>query len=122
MALNPQIIKSYAVKDFNYMHQLIFQGAKYSFFLLFILSLPIILEAETILKLWLKTVPEYTIIFTQLVIINILIDSISGPLMTAAQASGMIKLYQGVVGGLLILNLPVSYLFLKFGFSPEITL
>jgi len=122
MAMNPQIIKSFATDDLKYMHQLIYQGAKYSFFLLFTLSLPIILEAEMILKLWLKTVPEYTVIFTRLVIINILVDSISGPLMTAAQASGKIKLYQGVVGGLLMLNLPISYLFLKLGYPPEITL
>lgn len=122
MAMNPQIIKSFAANDLQYMHQLIFQGAKYSFFLLFALSLPILIEAEIILELWLKTIPEFTVIFTRLVIINILVDSISGPLMTAAQASGKIKLYQSVVGSLLILNLPVSYLFLKFGYSPEITL
>ncbi len=122
MAMNPQIIKSYAAGDLKYMHQLIFQGAKYSFFLLFALSLPIMLETEIILKLWLKTVPDYTVIFTRLVLINVLVDCISGPLMTAAQASGKIKLYQGVVGGLLILNLPVSYIFLKLGYAPEITL
>jgi O-antigen/teichoic acid export membrane protein len=122
MAMNPQIIKSYAANDLKYMHQLIFQGAKYSFFLLFMLSLPVLLETKFILKIWLKTVPEYTLIFTRLVIINILIDCISGPLMTAAQASGKLKLYQSIVGGLLILNLPVSYLFLKLGFNPEITL
>ena len=122
MALNPQIIKSYAADDLKYMHILIFQGAKYSFFLLFALTLPILLETEIILKVWLKIVPEYTVIFTQLVIINILIDSISGPLMTAAQASGKIKLYQGVVGGLLLLILPISYGFLKFDYSPEVTL
>lgn len=122
MAMNPQIIKSYASNDLKYMHQLIFQGAKYSFFLLFALSLPILLETEIILRLWLKIVPEYTVIFTQLVIINILIDCISGPLMTAAQASGKIKLYQAVVGGLLLLNLPLSYGFLKLGFTPEVTL
>lgn len=122
MAMNPQIIKSYAVNDLKYMHQLIFRGAKYSFFLLFTLSLPILLETEQILRLWLKTVPEYTVIFTRLVIINVLIDCISGPLMTAAQASGKIKLYQSAVGGLLILNLPVSYLFLKVGFQPQVTM
>jgi len=122
MALNPSIIKSYAANDLKYMHQLILRGAKYSYFLLFTLSLPILLETEIILKLWLKTVPEFTVAFTQLVIININIESISRPLMTAAQASGKIKLYQGVVGGLLILNLPVSYLFLKLGFQPESTL
>jgi len=122
VAMNPQIVKSYALNDLKYMHQLIFQGAKYSFFLLFILSLPILLETEIILRLWLKIVPEYTVIFTQLVIINILIDSISGPLMTAAQASGKIRMYQGVVGGLLILILPISYIFLKLGYEPQITL
>ena len=122
MAMNPQIIKSYAANDLKYMHQLVFQGAKYSFFLLLALSLPILLETEIILKIWLKTVPEYTVIFTRLVLINVLVDSISGTLRTAAQATGKIKLYQSMVGGLLIFNLPVSYLFLKFGYSPEITL
>lgn len=121
MAMNPQIIKLYASDNMKQMHQLIFRGAKYSFFLLFIMSLPILLETEIILRLWLKTVPEYTVIFTRLIIVNILIDSISGPLMTAAQASGRIKLYQSVVGGLLILNLPISYFFLKIGFAPQIT-
>jgi len=122
MAMNPQIIKSFAADDIKYMHQLIYQGAKYSYFLLFALSLPILLETEIILKIWLKIVPEYTVIFTQLVIINVLIDSVSGPLMTAAQASGKIKLYQGVVGGLFLLILPFSYLFLKFDYQPQITL
>ena len=78
-------------------------------------------ETEIILKLWLKIVPEYTVVFTQLVIVNILIDCISGSLMTAAQASGRLKIYQSVVGGLLLLNLPMSYVFLKFGLQPEIT-
>ncbi|HHX68426.1 MAG TPA: lipopolysaccharide biosynthesis protein, partial [Gallicola sp.] len=81
-----------------------------------------LLETEQILRVWLKIVPDYTVIFTRLVIINVLIDCISGPLMTAAQASGKIKLYQSVVGGLLILNLPISYLFLKFGFQPQVTI
>ncbi len=122
MAMNPQIIKSFAEGDLKYMHQLIFQSSKFSFFLLFIVSLPILLEAEAILKLWLGVVPEYTVIFTQLVIVNVLIDSISGSLMTAAQASGKIKLYQMVVGGLLLLILPISYIFLTYGFPPDVTL
>ena len=85
-------------------------------------SLPIFFETEIILRLWLKTVPEYTVVFTRLVIVDVLIGCFSGTLMTAAQASGRIKLYQSVVGGLLILNLPVSYLFLKLGFEPQVTL
>jgi O-antigen/teichoic acid export membrane protein len=122
MAMNPQIIKSYATNNREYMHQLIYQGAKYSFFLLYFLSLPILLETEIILKFWLKIVPEYAVVFTRLVIINLLIDCISGPLMTAAQASGKIKVYQVIVGGILLMILPFSYLFLKLDFPPQITL
>lgn len=121
IAMNPQIIKSYASGNTKYMNLLIFKGAKFSFFLLFALSFPVLIETQFILEIWLKSVPEYTKIFTQLVIIIILIDSMSGTLRTAAQATGRIKLYQGVVGGLLILNLPFSYAMLKLGYTPEIT-
>lgn len=122
MALNPQIIKSYASDDKVLMHQLIFRGARFSFFMLYFLVLPILLEAESVLLWWLGIVPAYSVLFLRLVLLNLLVDSFSGPLMTGAQASGRIKMYQLVVGGLLILNLPVSYLFLKFGFDPQITM
>lgn len=121
-AMNPQIVKSYAEGDIKYMHNLLRQGAKYSFFLLYFLSLPILLETEIVLKIWLKTVPDYTVIFSRLVLINLLIASLSEPLVTAAQASGKIKIYQITVGGLLLLILPVSYVFLKNGFPPQSTL
>ncbi|MDD4822776.1 MAG: lipopolysaccharide biosynthesis protein [Bacteroidales bacterium] len=122
MAINPQIVKSYAKGDKTYMHQLIIQGSKYSFYLLFLLSLPILIETESILAWWLKIVPDYTATFCRLVLLNTLIDSISGTLMTAAQASGRIKVYQSVVGGLLLLILPISFLLLKFGYPPQTTL
>lgn len=122
LAVNPQIIKSYASGDYAYMRQLVFQSSKYSFFLLIFLSLPVLAETDTILKLWLKVIPEYTVIFCQLVIINTWIDSVSGPLMTSAQASGRIKIYQLVIGSLLLLNLPISYLFIKLGFQPQVTI
>jgi hypothetical protein len=70
----------------------------------------------------LKDVPENTIIFTRLVLINSLIETISYPIMTAVSAKGKIKLYQSITGGLIILNLPLSYLFLKKGFRPETTM
>lgn len=122
LAANPQIIKSYASGDNDYMHRLIFYSSKFSFFLLLTLALPILFETQYILALWLKIVPDYTVLFTRLVICIVLVDCISGPLMTAAQASGKIKVYQSVVGGLLLLILPISYLFLKLGFPPEITM
>lgn len=122
IAMNPQVIKSFAINDFKYMHELIFKGSKYSFFLLYIISLPILLETEMILKFWLNNVPSYTALFCRLIIINALIDSISGPLMTAAQASGEIKKYQITIGILLLMNLPISYLLLKIGMPPQSTM
>lgn len=122
VAVNPQIIKSYSANNLSYMHKLVCYGAKYNFFLLLLLSLPVILKTEFILELWLKIVPDYTVIFVKLVIVNILIDSISAPLMTAAQATGKIRLYQAVVGGILLLNLPLSYILLSSGHEPQVTL
>ena len=122
VAINPQIVKSFASNDSKYMHQIIYQGSKFSFFLLYLVSLPILLETEIILKIWLGNVPDYTVIFTRLAIINVLIDSVSGTLMTGAHASGKIKKYQAIVGGLLLLNLPISYVFLEMGFPPQVTI
>jgi len=122
MAVNPQIIKSYAADEREYMYSLVIRGSKFSFYLLFFLSLPIMIEVDQILKLWLKTVPDYSSIFTILVLVIILIDCVSGPLMTAIQATGKIKVYQAVVGSLLMLILPISYFLLELGYSPEITL
>lgn len=117
-AINPQIIKSYAAEDMVYMNQLVCYGAKYNFFLLLFLSMPVLINIDIILSVWLGVTPEYTSIFAQLIIVNILIDCISAPLMTSAQATGKIKLYQSVVGGILLLNLPLSYLILTLGGSP----
>ena len=78
--------------------------------------MPIIFETPFILKLWLKEVPEYTVIFTRLVIILALMSQITVGLQIAVQAIGNINRYQSVVGSLIILTLPVSYLLLKLGF------
>lgn len=120
LAVNPQIIKSYASEDRVFMETLIFYGAKYNYFLLLTLSMPVIVNTHIILEFWLGTVPKYTVIFVQLIIVNILVDSVSGPLITSAQATGKIKLYQTIVGGVLLMNVPLSYLFLKIGSSPDI--
>lgn len=118
VAVNPQIIKSYASQDMQYMHILICHGAKYNFFILLTLSVPVLINTENILQTWLVTVPNYTSIFIQLIIFNILIDCLSAPLMTSAQATGKIKIYQTVVGGILLLNVPFSYVVLKQGYEP----
>ncbi|MGP9670036.1 hypothetical protein ACT3S9_01750 [Pseudoalteromonas sp. AOP31-A2-14] len=120
VAVNPQIIKSYAENDIAFMHQLVCYGAKYNFFVLLFLSMPVVINTELVLEAWLGSVPDYAVIFLQLMILNILIDAISAPLITSAQATGRIKLYQIVVGGILLLNVPLSYLLLKIGSEPYI--
>ncbi|MDD4853264.1 MAG: hypothetical protein PHW70_08960 [Acinetobacter towneri] len=119
VAINPQIIKSYAAQNMAYMHQLVCYGAKYNFFVLLLLSLPVLNNIELILPVWLGVVPESTAIFAKLIICSILIDSLSPPLMTAAQAAGRIKLYQFIIGGILLLNVPASYFILKRGGEPH---
>lgn len=121
-ALNPQITKSYASGDKEYMMQLIFQGAKLSFYMLLMLSLPVIINTEYILGLWLNIVPKHTTLFVQLVLVFAMSESISSPLITAMLATGNIKKYQIIVGGLQLMNLPISYILLKLNFFPEVVI
>ena len=118
-ALNPQITKSYASGDGEYMMTLIFQGARLSFYMLLLLSLPVLINTHYILVIWLKIVPEHAVLFVRLIMIFAMCESISNPLITAMLATGKIRNYQIVVGGLQLLNLPLSYICLKTGFVPE---
>lgn len=115
MALNPQITKTYASGELDKMHSLMFRSARFSFMLLFFLSLPIMFETNYILTLWLGIVPEYTVIFARIIIAISLIYTIANPCVIANQATGKVKVYQTVVGGLLLLILPISYIVLKMG-------
>lgn len=118
MAVNPQITKTYASGEFEEMYKLIHRGGKFSFFLLYILCLPVIIEAPLILEIWLKVVPDYTVIFLRLMIITMMIDSTANSFMIAASATGNVKVYQSVVGGILLAILPISYVALRLGGAP----
>lgn len=116
MALNPQITKTYAKCEMSEMHKLIFRSARFSFYLLFMLSLPVLFETDFLLTFWLKTVPENTVIFLRIMICTSLIYSLANPLIVANQATGKVKKYQALCGSILLLILPVSYIALKLGF------
>lgn len=103
-AVRPQIIKSYASGNKEEMLALMYRSCKATFFLMYVFTLPLSLEMSYVLGLWLGNVPENAILFTRLALLDALIDSVSYPLMTAAQATGKIGLYQSVVGGILLLN------------------
>lgn len=122
MAMNPQITQSYARGNLDYMFSLIEKGSRYSYYLLFLVSLPIMLNTEYILNLWLKDVPEYAVIFVQLSLIVMMINSISRPLITGQNATGNVRNYQLVVGGILLLNLPISFILLKIFESPIVVM
>lgn len=118
-ALNPQITKSYAAQNYTYMMTLIFQGARLSYYILFILALPIICNTHYILQLWLGQVPEHSALFVQLILIFSMSESLANPLINAMLATGKIKKFQIVVGGINLINLPLSYFCLRIGCIPE---
>ncbi|GHV07538.1 hypothetical protein FACS189485_18020 [Spirochaetia bacterium] len=117
-AFKPQIIKSYAAKEYNYFITLIMQASKISFYLLLFFALPLYVNAGFVLELWLKNVPEYTVIFTKIMLVISLISSVSGPLWAAMQATGDIKRYQIIFNSFMFANLPLSFIFLWLGYSP----
>lgn len=119
-AIKPQITKSYAQEDMKRMHTLIFLSARLSFYVLLLISLPIILETDTILNLWLVEVPEHTANFVQLTLLYLLSETLTNPLLTAAQATGEMRNYQLSVSLLCFFILPTSYLALLFLPYPEI--
>ena len=118
-ALRPRIIKSYAGGNEGGMLLMVMYGTKTVFFLMLMICIPLCFQTPYLLGLWLKDVPCFTEVFVRLVIIDVLIDSISYPLMAVSQAVGKIKLYQSAVGGCRLLNLPVSYVLLRQGFPAK---
>lgn len=113
-AVRPQITKYYAQNDLENMFKLVFRSSKYSFYLIYIISLPILIGTPYLVRLWLGQLPEYVVVFTRIIVVISAVDSMATPLMTTAHAIGNIKLYQSIVGTVTILNIPISYLLLEY--------
>ena len=120
-AVNPQITKSYAAGERDYMFSLMRKSSRMAYYLLFIIALPVLFNMDMLLGLWLGEVPMMSVGFARLFLVLALSESISGPLMTGMMATGNIRNYQIFVGGLIMLNFPISYIFLKLGANPEVT-
>ncbi len=118
VALNPPIVKSYASGDWVGMQLLISRGMKISFLLMMVLSYPFIIETDWVLTLWLGESPQYTAWFARLAIINTLLDSMTGPIVTGVQASGRLKRMQIYTSIALLTVLPISYFLLEIGLEP----
>jgi O-antigen/teichoic acid export membrane protein len=118
-AVKPQIIKLYAQKNFHELFLLIYRSSRFCYYLMLIVSVPLLLETHYILKLWLGNVPEYVVTFTRITIITTLVDSITPALGACADATGKIRLYQLFVGTIIIMNIPLSWFVLYLGYPPE---
>lgn len=118
VALNPQIVKSYSDGSYDRTYELIICSARYTFFLLFILVFPLLLNIDYVLKLWLDDVPENTSAFVKLILITSFVNSMGNSIGVGIQASGRLKYFMSVVCTITLLVLPISYLFLIIGFKP----
>ena len=115
VAFEPQITKSYAAKETDYLLSLIFKTSKFSFFLLWFFVLPLSLNANLVLKVWLSEVPEYSVLFLRIILIYSLIDAITGPLWMVSYAIGNIRNYQIVAFCVSLITVPLAWLLFKLG-------
>ena len=118
VAINPQIMKTYASEQLKETHQLIYKGSRLTFCLLLTICLPLIVETPTVLGLWLKEVPDGSVIFLRLLLIILIIRQGTSTLVTAVAATGKIKKYEVTMGILLVSILPIAYVVLKMGGAP----
>lgn len=114
-AFNPQITKDYAAKRYMELNRLLIYGSKISFFMMFFMGLPVMLNTHFILHLWLGEVPEHSTELVRLIILFSMSETISTSLITAKLATGNIRNYQLTVGGVQLLSLPLAYIVLKLG-------
>lgn len=120
VALNPQITKCYVADNRKEMETLVFRGLRFSFVLLYFIALPLLLNVDFVLGIWLKEVPDYASLFVILIIADSLVCTLSGgPLMTSLAATGRIRNYQVTVSCIILLTVPAAYFLLDSGLPPQ---
>ncbi len=120
-ALNPQITKSYAAGDKSYSFELVNKGIKFSGLILTLIGIPLVLEAPTLLKLWLGNVPDYAVVFTRLTVLCILADMLFNPLVTLIQADGRVKGYYLVSSAVALLAFASSWIAFRAGAPAQVS-
>lgn len=119
-AINPAIVKSYAENNKKYFLTLIFEGTKLTSFLMLMMSIPLILEMDFILDLWLDDVPPEAPMFCRLILINSIIYYFPTPSVIALQAAGKIATLHLTTGSINMSNLIISFFFLRRGYNANI--
>lgn len=115
---SPRIMKSYFQQDASHFHDLVARNAKTAFFLMLILVVPVVLETDAVLGAWLGDVPEHSVGMVRLLLVTGLVNCLSYPLVSVIQATGNIRRYQIIVGGLMLTAVPVGALLLSFEAGP----
>lgn len=118
-AVRPQIIKTFAVKEYEQMFNIIFYSSRLAYYLLFIISLPVLLLTDELLTYWLVNPPELSVLFVQLTIVNSLIEVLNYPLVNGLQACGKIRGYQIFISVSYLMVLPIAFCLYKLGYPPE---
>ncbi|MDR0612209.1 MAG: lipopolysaccharide biosynthesis protein [Dysgonamonadaceae bacterium] len=121
MAVRPPVVQAYSRNETGYMYRLVFLSSKISFYLLFIMVLPILLQTEYVLNLWLGKIPGHSVLFTQLALTETLIAAAYAPIAAVSQASGKIKYYQLIASAGSVLIFGLTCFFYYFGFPAETT-
>lgn len=117
-AVIPQITKNYSSGNSKRTTDLVIYSCKFSYFSMLFIALPILMETNFLVELWLSVIPNYTVIFIQIMIINALISTTTAGIPSYVQATGEIKYFQIILSIVKLSGLPISYLLLKLGFEP----
>lgn len=119
-AVNPQIVKLYASGNKSEMIKLMINNSKFAAYLLLLIAIPVFVELEFVLTIWLGEYPEYTPIFLRIIIIQSLVQTMTRPIVMGLHATGMMKMPNITAGIVLLMILPVSYILLNMGCSPVV--
>lgn len=121
VALNPQITKYYAIGDKDAAFKLACRGCRFSFYIMFVLALPVMIESHQILKLWLGTPPPLADEFVVWTILSSFSTLLGNTLVTLQMAHGNIRHYQLWITIFGCLPFPMTWLVFHFGAPPVVS-
>ena len=118
-SFRPQIIKSYANGDINRLNDLTMETSKFSYVLVLLPIIVLLVNMKLLLSVWLGNVPEYATEFCSIFVLCAAFDAISGPFYCAVLASDSIKKYQISISVVFLGDLFIIFALIKFGISPK---
>ncbi len=118
-AFNPQLVKSEGSGNRQKMLKITTLSTKFSVFLFALFAIPIIIEMPLLLNIWLKNVPDYSVIFARLSLIGLLISKFTFEITNAIRAVGKIRNLTVIESIIIICNIPITYILFKYNYPPQ---